>query len=108
MCARCSRDANLCVSTLVYVLGRIDVTPAPDAVRSAVAAFAAAPDDSRLQAIVAALGEHQMFSLVHDAVRDVELFGGLEAVLEAADREHADNFRSAMTTMKGVKNDRQS
>lgn len=101
MCSLCLRDANLCVSTLIYVLGRLDVSSVSDAVRTALSAFAAAPSDAGLQSICTAIRDDQLSPLVHDAVRDVEGFGGINAVLAAADQHHADNFHSAMRALGG-------
>jgi len=67
--------------------------------------FAGDPGDDRLQALLGELVEHQLFAQVHGVVRDVDSFGGLEAVLAAADDKHVADFRSAMSAIKGGNDD---
>lgn len=104
MCARCNRDGNIVVSSLIFVLGRLFVTPAPSA-RSALMAFAGDPSDDLLRGLLPLLHGHQLFEQIRGVVRDVEIFGGLEAVLSAADQQHVADFQSAMSAIKGGDND---
>jgi hypothetical protein len=101
MCARCSRDGGFVVSSLIFVLGRLFITPLPPAAREALITFAGEPRDDHLQTLLDELIEHQLFAQLHGIVRDVELFGGLQAVLAAADDRHIRDFQSAMAAIKG-------
>lgn len=105
MCARCLRDGNIVVSSLVFVLGKLFITPLPPTARAALIAFAGEPSDGRLQVLLNELVDHQLFAQLHGVCRDVELFGGLDAVLAAADDKHVDDFRSAMSAIKGDHDD---
>src|SRR5690606_27049374 len=101
MCARCSRDGGFVVSSLIFVLGRLFVTPIPPAARNALLALAGDPGDDRLQVLLNELVDHQLFAQLHGVCRDVELFGGLDAVLAAADDRHVADFRTAMSAIAG-------
>lgn len=100
MCARCNRDANFIVSSLIFVLGKSFLSPSP-AVRPALLAFVSQPSDERLQDLVRALDGRALAAQVRGVAEDVRTFGGLDAVLAAADREHQDNFRAAMKAIGG-------
>ena len=101
MCPHCVRPANIAVSSLHFVLGRLFTMPMPDAARGALGDFARSPSDQGLQVLVVALRDHQLFAQIHGVAREVELFGGIEAVLEAADQHHVDDFQSALRSMGG-------
>lgn len=105
MCARCLRDGNIVVSSLIFVLGRLYITPIPSRVRAAVMDFAADPTEGRLQGLLPLLHGHQLFQQIHGVLREVEEFGGLEAVLAAADEKHGVDFQSAMAAMRGDNDD---
>lgn len=101
MCPHCGRPANICLSSLVFVTGKLFITHMPEPARLALANFARSPSDDRLQVLVSELRDHQLFAQILGVARDIELFGGLEPVLAAADQAHVDDFRSALAAMVG-------
>ena len=96
MCARCARSSNIVVSSLIIVIGRLHASP----MRHVAEEFAAAPSDAALQVLLRQV-EPLFLEMVNGVVSEVRNFGGLRAVLEAADREHVASFNSAMNFMKG-------
>ena len=99
MCQVGARAANIAASSLVFIIGKLFMSPMPGPARSALVAFAQAPSDPRLQALVTELRDHRLLAQVHGVAQDIRLFGGLEAVLEVADQQHVADFQSAMAAM---------
>ncbi len=95
MCARCLRDGNIVVSSLIFVLGRLYTT----SMRQEVIAFTQAPSDASLQDLLK--GDHPLYEMVNGIVQDIGAFGGLEEVLAAAYRTHVEHFNSAVAFMRG-------